>query len=129
MPPPPTDRLSRREREIMNALFALKNKASAEDIRTRLTNPPGYSAVRAMLVRLEKKGYLRHQEDGLRYLYSATTTHAAARRAALHQYVRTFFEGSLGQMMTALVRNEAWTDEELDALRAEIERARTARKS
>ena len=129
MPPPPTDRLSRREREIMNALFALKNKASAEDIRARLTNAPGYSAVRAMLVRLEKKGYLRHQEDGLRYLYSATTTHAAARRAALQQYVRTFFEGSLGQMMTALVRNEAWTDEELEALRAEIERARTARKS
>jgi BlaI family transcriptional regulator, penicillinase repressor len=128
MPPPPADRLSRREREIMNALFALKNKASAEDIRARLTNPPSYSAVRAMLVRLEKKGYLRHQEDGLRYLYSATTTHAAARRAALQQYVRTFFEGSLGQMMTALVRNEAWTDAELDALRAEIERARTARK-
>jgi BlaI family transcriptional regulator, penicillinase repressor len=129
MPSPPADRLSRREREIMNVLFALKNKASAEDIRARLTNAPGYSAVRAMLVRLEKKGYLRHQEDGLRYLYSATTTHAAARRAALQQYVRTFFEGSLGQMMTALVRNEAWTDEELDALRAEIERARTARKS
>jgi len=127
--PPPADRLSRREREIMNALFALKNKASAEEIRARLTNPPGYSAVRAMLVRLEKKGYLRHQEDGLRYVYSATTTHAAARRAALQQYVRTFFEGSLGQMMTALVRNEAWTDEELDALRAEIERARIARKS
>ena len=129
MPPPPADRLSRREREIMNVLFALKNKASAEDVRARLTNPPSYSAVRAMLVRLENKGYLRHQEDGLRYLYSATTTPAAARRAALHQYVRTFFEGSLGQMMTALVRNEAWTDEELDALRAEIERARTGRKS
>jgi BlaI family transcriptional regulator, penicillinase repressor len=125
---PPADRLSRREREIMNAVFALRNKASAEDIRARLTNAPSYSAVRAMLVRLEKKGYLRHQEDGLRYVYSATTTHAAARRAALQQYVRTFFEGSLGQMMTALVRNEAWTDEELDALRSEIERARTARK-
>ena len=128
MRPPPAERLSRREREIMNALFALKNKASAEDIRARLTNPPSYSAVRAMLVRLEKKGYLRHQEDGLRYLYSATTTHTAARRAALQQYLRTFFEGSLGQMMTSLVRNEAWTDEELDALRAEIERARHARK-
>ena len=127
--PPPADRLSRREREIMNVLFALKNKASAEDIRARLTNAPSYSAVRAMLVRLEKKGYLRHQEDGLRYLYSATTPPAAARRAALQQYVRTFFDGSLGQMMTALVRNEAWTDEELDTLRAEIERARTARKS
>ena len=122
------DRLSRREREIMNAVFALKNKASAEDIRARLTKPPSYSAVRAMLVRLEKKGYLRHEEEGLRYLYSATMTRVAARRAALQQYIRTFFEGSLGQMMTALVRNEAWTDEELDALRAEIDRARRARK-
>ena len=125
---PPAERLSRREREIMNALFALKNKASAEDIRARLSNPPSYSAVRAMLVRLEKKGYLRHQEEGVRYVYSATTTHAAAGRAALQQYVRTFFEGSLGQMMTALVRNESWTDEELDTLRAEIERARKGRK-
>ncbi len=125
---PPAERLSRREREIMNALFALKNKASAEDIRARLSNPPSYSAVRAMLVRLERKGYLRHQEEGVRYVYSATTTHAAAGRAALQQYVRTFFEGSLGQMMTALVRNESWTDEELDTLRAEIERARKGRK-
>jgi predicted transcriptional regulator len=125
---PPVEKLTRREREIMNALFALKNRASAEDIRERLTNPPSYSAVRAMLVRLERKGHIRHQEDGVRYVYSATTPHAVARRAALQQYLRVFFEGSLGQMMTALVRNEAWTDEELDALRAEIERARKGRK-
>jgi BlaI family transcriptional regulator, penicillinase repressor len=125
---PPVEKLTRREREIMNAVFALKNRASAEDIRERLTNPPSYSAVRAMLVRLERKGYLRHQDDGVRYLYSATTPHAVARRAALQQYLRVFFEGSLGQMMTALVRNESWTDEELDALRAEIERARKGRK-
>ena len=121
---PPVEKLSRREREIMNALFALKNRASAEEIRERLTHPPSYSAVRAMLVRLEKKGYIRHQEDGVRYLYSATTSHTAARRAALQQYLRTFFEGSLGQMMTTLVRNEDWTGDELDALREEIERAR-----
>jgi predicted transcriptional regulator len=127
MPPPP-EKLSRREREIMNALFALANRASAEDVRERLTNPPSYSAVRAMLVRLETKGYIRHQEDGVRYVYSATTSPAAARRAALHQYLRVFFEGSLGQMVTSLVRHEAWTDDELDALRAEIERVRKGRK-
>ena len=128
MRPPPAERLSRREREIMNALFALKNRASAEDIRARLTNPPSYSAVRAMLVRLEKKGHIRHQEEGVRYVYSATTSHAAARRAALKHYLRTFFEGSLGQMMTSLVRNEDWTGDELDALREEIERARKGKK-
>ena len=125
---PPAEKLSRREREIMNAVFALKNKASAEDIRARLTNPPSYSAVRAMLVRLEKKGYLRHQEEGVRYVYSATTSHTAARRAALQHYLRVFFEGSLGQMMTSLVRSEDWTGEQLDALRAEIERARKGKK-
>jgi BlaI family penicillinase repressor len=126
---PPDDRLSRREREIMNAVFALANRASAEAIRERLINSPSSSAVRAMLTRLEKKGYLRHHEEGVRYIYTATRSQTAARRAALRQYLSTFFGGSLGQMMTALLRQEAWTDEELDGLRAEIERVREARKS
>ena len=81
-----------------------------------------------MLVRLEKKGFLRHQEDGARYIYSATTSPAAARRAAFQQYLRVFFGGSRGHMMTALLRQERWTDEELDALGAEIERVRRERK-
>jgi predicted transcriptional regulator len=122
------ERLTRREREIMNAIFALANRASAEDIRARLHHPPSYSAVRAMLVRLEKKGYIRHEEKGIRYIYSATTSPAAARRAALQQYIRTFFGGSVSQMMTALVRQEKWSEEELDALQAEIERVRKERK-
>jgi len=79
---PSPEKLSRREREIMNAVFALDNRASAEDVRARLTHPPSYSAVRAMLVRLEAKGHLRHTEDGARYIYSATTSPAAARRSS-----------------------------------------------
>ena len=126
---PPPEKLSRRERDIMDALFALGNRASAEDIRARMTHPPGYSAVRAMLVRLEAKGYLRHTEDGLRYIYSATTSPATARKAALQQYLRVFFGGSLGQMMTALLTQENWTDQELDAIQSEIERVRKERKS
>jgi predicted transcriptional regulator len=125
---PPPEKLTRREREIMNALFASGNRTSAEEIRERLTKPPSYSAVRTMLVRLEQKGYVRHQEDGVRYVYSATTSTAAARRAALQQYLRVFFGGSLGQMMTSLLRQEAWTKEELDALHGEIERARQERR-
>jgi predicted transcriptional regulator len=112
----------------MNALFALGNSASAEDIRARLSNPPGDSAVRVMLTRLEKKGHLRHQQDGLRYIYSATISPAAAKRTALRQYLQTFFGGSLKQMMTALVNEAAWTDEELNALRDEIDRVRKERK-
>jgi predicted transcriptional regulator len=126
--PPAPEQLSRREREIMDAVFALNNRASAEDIRARLSNPPSYSAVRAMLARLESKGYLRHQEEGLKYIYSATASPAAARRAALQQYLRVFFGGSLGDMVTALLKQESWSDEELDALQAEINRARKERK-
>jgi len=127
MPKTPHERLTRREREIMNAVFALENRASAEDIRARLTTPPSSSSVRVMLARLEAKGYLRHQEDGPRYIYSATTSPAAAKRAALQQYLQVFFGGSLRQMMTALVREGSWSAEDLDALRAEIERARKER--
>ncbi len=120
--------LTRREREIMNAVFALGNRATAEAIRARLIDPPTDSSVRVMLARLEKKGYLRHQQDGLRYVYSAKTSPAAAKRSALQQYVQTFFGGSLGKMMTELVAEESWTEAELDSLQKEIERAREERK-
>jgi BlaI family penicillinase repressor len=120
--------LTRREREIMNAVFALGNRASAEAIRGRLADPPTDSSVRVMLARLEKKGYLKHQQDGLRYLYSATTSPAVAKRTALHQYVQTFFGGSLKKMMTALVAEASWSDEDLEGLRAEIDRVRQERK-
>jgi predicted transcriptional regulator len=123
------ERLTRREREIMNAVFSLGNRASAEDIRARLTNPPGDSSVRVMLARLEKKGHLKHQQEGVRYLYSATTSPAVAKRTALQQYLTTFFGGSLRQMMTALVSEASWTDEELDGLRNEIDRVRKERKN
>src|SRR6202167_880417 len=110
MPKTITERLTRREREIMNAVFSLGNRASAEEIRGRLSNPPGDSSVRVMLARLEKKGVLKHQQDGLRYIYSATISPAAAKRTALQQYLQTFFGGSLKQMMTALVSEAPWTE-------------------
>jgi predicted transcriptional regulator len=128
MPKPQSERLTRREREIMNAIFALENKASAEDIRSQMTNPPSYSSVRVMLARLEKKGYVRHQEEGLRYIYSATTSPAVAKRTALQQYLRTFFGGSLTRMMAALVREGSWSEDDLDLLKDEIEQARKQRK-
>ncbi len=126
--PVPHQKLSRREREIMNAIFALGNRASAEDIRGRLPDPPSYSAVRAMLARLESKGLVRHDTEGTRYIYSATTSTGVAKRAALRQYLGVFFGGSPGELISTLLRQERWTDEELDALRAQIERIRQERK-
>ena len=125
---PPHEKLTRREREIMHVLFALGNKATAEEIRTRLTDPPSSSAIRAMLTRLEAKGHLKHREEGLRYVYSATTSPAIASKKALKQHLSTFFGGSLGEMAAALLRHEEWTDDELDALQAEIQRIRKERK-
>ena len=122
------EKLSRREREIMDALFALGNQGSAEDIRGRLTDPPSYSAVRAMLAKLEAKGIVRHREEGLKYIYVPTTSRATAQRKALQKLVSVFFGGSKSQTVTALLKHEAWTDDEIDALRAEIDRVRKNRR-
>ena len=114
--------LSRREREIIEVLFAIGEEASAEDIRVRLSNPPSYSAVRAMLSKLEAKGAVKHKEKGLRYVYSPTMPRHAARRSAIKRLVDVFFEGSKGQAVTALLNEEKWSAEELDELAEEIQR-------
>jgi predicted transcriptional regulator len=123
------EHLTRREREIVNALFALGNRASAEEIRNRLSSPPSDSSVRVMLARLERKGVLRHQAEGQKYVYSATTPPSVAKRSALQQYLQTFFGGSLTRMMTALVAEAPFSEDDLDALKAEIDRVRKERKA
>lgn len=121
------DRLTRREREIINTLFELGNSASVEDIRSRLDTPPSDSSVRVMLARLETKGVIRRQQQGIRNIYSVTVSPTAAKRTALKHYLQTFFGGSLRGMLTSLVREGSWSDEDLEALRVEIERARRER--
>jgi predicted transcriptional regulator len=121
------DRLTRREREIINALFTLGNSASVEEIRSRLDAPPSDSSVRVMLARLENRGIVRHQQDGIRNMYSVTVSPAAAKRTALEQYLQIFFGGSRRLMLTSLVRDGSWSDEDLAALRAEIDRVRKER--
>ena len=128
MPSPPHYKLTRREREIMDAIFALGDRATAEEIRLQLAEPPSYSAVRAMLVKLEIKGFVRHREEGLRYVYTPTKSRASAQRNALQKIVQVFFGGSPGQTVTALLKQETWTDDELDTLRAEIDKVRKDRR-
>jgi predicted transcriptional regulator len=123
----PIDRLTRREREIINALFALGNNASVEDIRSRLDTPPSDSSVRVMLARLESKGVVRRQQQGIRNIYSVTVSPTTAKRTALQQHLQTFFGGSKRLMLTSLLREGSWSDEDLTALRAEIDRARKER--
>ena len=106
----------------MDVLLELGDEASAEEIREKLSDPPSYSAVRAMLAKLEAKGYIKHREEGLRYVYFPTTSRNTARRAALQQLVHVFFGGSPGETATALLKNENWSDDELESLSAEIAR-------
>jgi predicted transcriptional regulator len=119
--------LTRRERQIMDALHELGDSASAEEIRGRLPDPPSYSAVRAMLAKLEAKGLVRHREQGLRYVYSPTATRTAARRTALRRLVRVFFGGSSGEAVSALLEGEEWSAEELEEMSRRIERMKKER--
>jgi BlaI family penicillinase repressor len=119
--------LSRREREILDILFALGEEASAEEIRERLSDPPSYSAVRAMLAKLEAKGAVKHRELGLKYVYAPTASRRTARKSALRRLVDVFFEGSKEQVVTALLSEEKWTDDELEDLQKQIELARKER--
>ena len=124
----PSDTLPRREREILNVVIAADRPVSVEEIRAGLSDPPSYSAVRAMLGKLETKGHVRHREEGLRYVYSPTAPRSTARRTALQQLVKVFFGGSPGEAATALLKQDDWTDAELDALTEEIARVRNERK-
>lgn len=127
MQSPPVEKLTRREREIMDIIFALGSAASAEDIRARLSDPPSYSAVRALLAKMEAKGVVSHREEGLRYVYSPVVAPSVARRSALRRLVSVFFGGSSTAAVSALLREEKWTDAELDEMKQEIERARKER--
>lgn len=112
----------------MDVLHSLGGRASAEDIRQGLTDPPSYSAVRAMLAKLEAKGQIQHNEEGLKYVYTPTESRTTARRRALDQLIEVFFAGSPGQAVAALLKQEKWTPEELDELHAEIDAAREKRR-
>jgi BlaI family transcriptional regulator, penicillinase repressor len=119
--------LTRRERQIMDALRELGDEASAEEIRSKLPDPPGYSAVRALLTRLEAKGAIRHKEKGLRYVYAPTASRQTARRSALQRLVQVFFGGSSGDAVSALLDSEEWSPDELDEMSKRIERLKKER--
>jgi len=119
----PTDPLSRRERQIMDIIYA-RGQATAAEVTATLPDPPSYSAVRALLRILEQKGHLRHQQDGPRYVFLPTVSRERARRSALRNLVRTFFDGSSAQAAAALIDQAQLSDEEFDRLAAAIEKAR-----
>jgi predicted transcriptional regulator len=117
--------LSRRERQIVDALYKL-GRASAAEVRAELPDPPSYSAVRALLRILEDKGHVRHEQDGPRYVYVPTVTRDSAKRSAMRHMLQTFFDGSASQAMSALldVSSSRLSESELDRLEQLIDQAR-----
>src|SRR5580692_284726 len=116
--------LSRRERQIMDILFQ-RGSAAASEIHEALPDPPSYSAVRAALSVLAKKGHIRHELQGLRYVWTPRVARENARRTALQHLVKTFFEGSVEQTVAALLDEASVKLEQhdLDRLRDMIAKA------
>lgn len=117
--------LSRRERQIMDILYR-QGKASANDVRDAMPDAPSYSAVRAMLRILEEKGHIKHQEEGMKYVYAPVVAAGKAKRSAVKHVLETFFEGSAEQAVAALldVSSSRLTPDELDRMAALIEKAK-----
>jgi predicted transcriptional regulator len=125
MPDPHSRQLSRRERQIMDIVYA-RGEAAAAEVHEALPDAPSYSSVRALLRILEEKGHLNHREDGPRYIFMPTEPRAKASRSALKRVVQTFFDGSLSSAVAALVDGEGGklSAEELQRIEAIIKAAR-----
>jgi predicted transcriptional regulator len=117
--------LTRREREIMDILHR-RGRATAHEVLEELPDPPSYSAVRALLRLLEERGHVKHVEEDQRYVYRPAMARGDARKGALAHVVKTFFSGSVGDAMAALVETSRsrLSREELDRLSEIIDRAK-----
>ena len=117
--------LSRRERQILDILYE-RGRATAAEVQTGLPEPPSYSAVRALLRILEDKGHVHHQQDGPRYVYVPTVARDNAKRSALRHVMKTFFDNSAEQAISALLddRSSNLSPAELDRLARLIDKAR-----
>ena len=116
-------RFSKREREIMDALYTL-GKASAAQILEEIPNPPTYTAVRTLLTILEKKGHVRHESDGTRYVYEPSVAREQMGRRAIDTLLKTFYGNSVERVVAALLDHEDVAPAELDRLAKLIEKAR-----
>jgi BlaI family penicillinase repressor len=119
------NQLSRRERQIMDVIYS-RGTATAAEVQQAMPDPPGYSAVRALLKVLEEKGVVQHRQDGPRYIYTATVKRDQVKSSALKHLMQTFFDNSAEKVVSALidVSGAQLGDDEYRRLSALIEAAR-----
>ena len=130
MPKPLHSILTRRERQIMDILFRV-GRATAAEVMAELPGEPSYSTVRTQLRVLEEKGHVKHEEEGLRYVYTPAVARQTARRSALRHLVETFFDGSAEKVVGALLGGEAsrLSKAELDRIADLVSKARKEEQS
>jgi predicted transcriptional regulator len=123
--PASEQQLTRRERQIMDILYA-SGRATGAEILQGLSDQPSYSTVRTILRVLERKGHVRHVEENLRYVYLPTVRPDQARQSALERVVRTFFDGSAKLAAAAFLDPKAFSlsKDELNELVQMVEQAR-----
>jgi predicted transcriptional regulator len=128
MSKPPTPTLTKRERQIMDILYR-RDRATGNEVLADLPGTPSYSTVRTQLRVLERKGHVRHEEHGLRFVYMPAVPRRAARKSALRHLVDTFFDGSVEQVVGALLGGEAArvSEDELERIAEHVARARRAK--
>jgi len=121
--------LTRRERQIMDILYR-RGRATGGEVMDDLPGSPSYSTVRTQLRVLERKGHVRHDEHGLKFIYMPAVPRRAARKSALKHLVDTFFDGSVEKVVGALLGGEGMriTQEELDRIAEQVEKARNPKK-
>jgi BlaI family penicillinase repressor len=120
------EHLGRRERQIMEIIYR-RGRANAAEVLADLPDPPTYTAVRGMLRLLERKGYLRHDQEGARYVYFPTADPGRISKSAVRHLVRTFFDNSASSAVAAMVglyENDL-TDADIENLEKLIDRARS----
>lgn len=121
--------LSRRERQIMDVIYA-RRQATAAQVRAAISDPPSYSAIRALLRILEQKGHLRHESIEGKHVYLPTQPRKAAARQALRRLLNTFFENSTSKAVAALLSlsDMRLSEQELGELSQLIEKAKKGNK-
>lgn len=116
--------LSRRERQILTALYRLRT-ASAAEIRAALPDPPTYTAIRTHLTLLEDKGHVKHATEGTRYIYSPVVPREEMGRRVIDDILKNFFDDSVEQAVTAFVKRDSQlSDAQLERLEHLIQQAR-----
>jgi predicted transcriptional regulator len=116
-------KFSRRERQIMDIVYRL-GRATANEVIAELTGEPHSSTVRTQLRVLEEKGHLRHEEEGMLYVYYPVTPRRVVRQSALRHMIETFFEGSAEKMMATLLGGGKISEDELNRLGKLIDKAK-----